>query len=804
MIRALSTIILFSCWLSCFGASPAGSPTVSVDTIADLVARKPVANERVLVAGWRTPGDWGAQRIMRHDPSSVLATNLGCVFGNAGTGRYLAEDCESGEVDVRWFGAKGDGVTDDTDEICNAMEYASGSYLLVSKKVLLPAGNYIVNGPLRMTNNLSNPFELAGAGPQVSVITQVDTNSPTLIFCGYGRKVSDLRITYATQTSSADAAAIIFVTRNGVGSGFGSLANLALYNAGIGIGSTINYAVVPIGSPASAGSTNIALSYVTDTTGPFIFRESEMLVPLSDGTTQTVIVQGLDGTNVLFQPALTTNSTSGSITLPGLAQNMDFNAIKIIAPGHCGIYWRTGDSGSVWNNMYLNGENKNMGSGVGWLISGASQMSFSGVNNVENFACAMAAVVLNAYTMAVDSLHIEHCKMLDTYASLLRVGEACAVDIQALELANYWTAASALETGLLRVGNNSRLSIGDLDVRNAQGITNFGAGQFYMVKDSGNGTATIRAKHVSLSKDSGIRHRAYVHPIANHSVLREFGDLIPFNTLASFRNVRLDSVGDKSIYLHKRGIANNVTFVWPSKDVSSVVLGINQLPSGGYPVLGRGLHLSGMTAWTNAATISLGQRPLVTENMYLNVSNSVTSTIIANTGLQRRRYNTTVGQLSGVCEVITPAAHGLQVGQLVFIGFADDATFNGSWEVLAIPSTNSFQYYSYGPPSDLVADADMYVERYPTVSVFVSGDSIGQISDSLYGGGLTQTIAGHGTNVVAVSSGVLNTGLPGGTNTFFRADGTFSAVVNSPSIPTNNGAYVLFVTNGVASWIAHP
>ena len=96
MIRALSTILLFACWLSCFGASPAGSPTVSVDTIADLVARKPVANERVLVAGWRTPGDWGAQRVIRHDPASVAATNLGCVFGNAGAGRYLSEDCESG------------------------------------------------------------------------------------------------------------------------------------------------------------------------------------------------------------------------------------------------------------------------------------------------------------------------------------------------------------------------------------------------------------------------------------------------------------------------------------------------------------------------------------------------------------------------------------------------------------------------------------------------------------------------------------------------------------------------------------
>ena len=71
---------------------------VSVDTVADLVARNPVPNERVLLSGLRTAGDFGAQRIVRHVPASVAATNLGCVYANAGSGRYLAEDCESREV----------------------------------------------------------------------------------------------------------------------------------------------------------------------------------------------------------------------------------------------------------------------------------------------------------------------------------------------------------------------------------------------------------------------------------------------------------------------------------------------------------------------------------------------------------------------------------------------------------------------------------------------------------------------------------------------------------------------------------
>ena len=147
MMRILATTFFLLFLFDCFGQSQAGRPTVSVDTVADLIARNPVPNERVVLSGWRTNGDMGAQRILRHDPTSVAATNLGCVFGNAGAGRYLAEDCNAGEIDVRWFGAVGDGTTDDGPAINAAIQYAKAD-----KSVLVPSGTYKLSTFVVLTN----------------------------------------------------------------------------------------------------------------------------------------------------------------------------------------------------------------------------------------------------------------------------------------------------------------------------------------------------------------------------------------------------------------------------------------------------------------------------------------------------------------------------------------------------------------------------------------------------------------------------------------------------------------------------
>ena len=156
MIRTLSTIAMLLFMLPCFGQGQSGRPMVSVDTVADLVARNPVPNERVLLSGLRTAGDFGAQRIVRHVPDSVAATNLGCVYKTATTGRYLAEDCDSGEVDVRWFGADATGTLPSSAAIQSATDYTMQTWGQTNKGVVVfPVGTFLIDATI---TNAADPL----------------------------------------------------------------------------------------------------------------------------------------------------------------------------------------------------------------------------------------------------------------------------------------------------------------------------------------------------------------------------------------------------------------------------------------------------------------------------------------------------------------------------------------------------------------------------------------------------------------------------------------------------------------------
>ncbi len=97
-------------------ASPV--PAFGVGTIAQLrAARPPAVPTEASVAGYTLPGDGGGGRF-RFDLRSCAPDNRGTVIAPVPTppcGRWIRID--PGNPSVKWFGARGDGVTFDTDAI---------------------------------------------------------------------------------------------------------------------------------------------------------------------------------------------------------------------------------------------------------------------------------------------------------------------------------------------------------------------------------------------------------------------------------------------------------------------------------------------------------------------------------------------------------------------------------------------------------------------------------------------------------------------------------------------------------------
>lgn len=146
--------------LAAYGAfARPGSPFAqnmpsSVSTLLELRRRDPAgAQGPVYVQGALAPDDHGGGWFVWRD-GSTADDDGGCVVALEGGARGRWHRLYSGPVDVRWFGARGDGEADDIRPLQRAVSHHGDIYL--------PAGIYRISRPLDLTDVWGR--RLVGAG----------------------------------------------------------------------------------------------------------------------------------------------------------------------------------------------------------------------------------------------------------------------------------------------------------------------------------------------------------------------------------------------------------------------------------------------------------------------------------------------------------------------------------------------------------------------------------------------------------------------------------------------------------------
>jgi hypothetical protein len=180
MKSILAFLLTLSLSLSVFGQ--ASKQVLSVGTIADLQARRPQSNEVVTVRHGSTSNLWSAPREFVHDPASVLTADGVHVLTNAAaSGRYVSQDRESPVQNVLWFGAVPVTSSDSYAAFNAALNYTNSVGL---PKVIVPAGDYAISLPLRVSHNYPLAIEAANGGFDTGWISTNFVSEARLVYTG--------------------------------------------------------------------------------------------------------------------------------------------------------------------------------------------------------------------------------------------------------------------------------------------------------------------------------------------------------------------------------------------------------------------------------------------------------------------------------------------------------------------------------------------------------------------------------------------------------------------------------------------
>lgn len=182
---------------SIFGAT--GSKAIVVDNVAALKALTVASvddGQVFLTRGYYTEND-GGQGTYIYDTASSAADNGGTVIApTTGSGRYLLQYSES--INVKQFGARGNGISNDTQAFQNAASVAGSLvnvYSYVSGiRIKIPNGTYIISDQITLQSGTS--FEGTNGADRGNCSIYLTANSKNLFFIGENKKWITIKNVY--------------------------------------------------------------------------------------------------------------------------------------------------------------------------------------------------------------------------------------------------------------------------------------------------------------------------------------------------------------------------------------------------------------------------------------------------------------------------------------------------------------------------------------------------------------------------------------------------------------------------------
>jgi Pectate lyase superfamily protein len=173
--------------------------TMSVfNTYSDLRAASPTAGDTGFLLGYNSKGDGGGGDFY-WDSASTATHNGGTVIqpGGGGTGRWFR--VYDGPLDVKWFGATGNGSTDDHAAIQAAADYAGSLANYGSVYLSRPASAYAITTAIAIPQGVN----FIGDGGRISILVPNGCGAFTYnFFTGFGNStIRDIGIEGVNGTS---------------------------------------------------------------------------------------------------------------------------------------------------------------------------------------------------------------------------------------------------------------------------------------------------------------------------------------------------------------------------------------------------------------------------------------------------------------------------------------------------------------------------------------------------------------------------------------------------------------------------